>query len=76
MLDFSIVTGISGALTQLIKGFIPSKWVPLTGVVLGVGAGVLFGLSKGAPLLMSLVEGLIAGLVANGLYDNIAAHVG
>ena len=71
MLDFAVLTAITVGLTQLIKGLIPSKWVPLTSVVLAVIMGSAYSLQQGAPIAEGLVMGLIAGLSANGLYDNV-----
>lgn len=75
MLDFAVLSGVTVGVTQLIKGFLPSKWVPLASVLLAIGFACILGLSKGVPLVQSIVEGLIAGLVANGLYDNVKAHI-
>jgi hypothetical protein len=75
MLDFAVLTGVTVALTQLIKPLMTSKWVPLTSVALAVGLSAVLGYSEGALLIPSLFQGLIAGLAANGLYDNVAAHL-
>jgi hypothetical protein len=71
MQDFAVLTGLVLGITQLIKGFIPSKWVPLTSVVLGVAMGMGYALQQNANIYEGLVMGLIASLSANGLYDNV-----
>lgn len=71
MIDFAVITGIVVGLTQLIKGLVPSTLVPLTSVVLAVLITGAWGASQGMPLIPSLIEGLISGLTANGLYDNV-----
>jgi len=71
MLDFAVLTGITLGVTQLVKGFVPSKWVPLTSVVLAIAMGMGYSFQQHANLYEGLVMGLIAGLSANGLYDNV-----
>ena len=66
-MELTTIGGIGGltiALTQLIKGYVPEKFVPLVAVALGVGVSLVIELS-----VPSAVNGLIAGLVACGLYD-------
>lgn len=66
-MDLTTLGGIGGAtiaLTQLIKIYVPERFVPLVAVALGVGVSLLIELS-----VPSAVNGLIAGLVACGVYD-------
>jgi hypothetical protein len=71
MLEFLTLTAIVVALTQLIKGYFPSKWVPLVSVALAIALSTWSGLSQHLELFPSVLDGLIAGLTANGFYDNV-----
>lgn len=69
MLDFTILTGVTVALTQILKGFIPSKFIALSSVGIAVVLGGVYGYMNGAEVVSSLWAGLIAGLTASGFYD-------
>lgn len=71
MMEFTTLTALVLGITQLIKGYIPSKWVPLTSVVLGILMGMGYALKQSTNIYEGLVLGLIAALSANGLYDNV-----
>ncbi len=60
-----IVLALSGILTQVFKGIIPNRFIPLFPLVIGIVFGLLtMGLSVESGLI-----GLFAGLAAGGLYD-------
>lgn len=68
MLENVILTGIVMGLTQAVKGFVESRWVPLIAIVLGVGGA--FVIPPVQHYGQEILEGVISGLVAVGLYSS------
>lgn len=70
MIEIAAIIAVIVGLGQLAKMYLPSKFVPLMSLVLGVVAGVTL-------LDMSVQEqiftGIIIGLSASGLYDQSKA---
>jgi hypothetical protein len=66
--DEAGVIAVVLALTQLVKLYVPSKFIPLVAVVLGVVGGIV----TGGVTLEAGVKGLVLGLSAAGLYDQKA----
>lgn len=55
--------------TQLLKGYVPSKYVPVLAIVIGLLAGLAYGGYYGGDLFAQAFEGLVYGASASGLYD-------
>jgi len=69
MLENVILTGIVMGLTQAVKGFfVESRWVPLIAIVLGIGGA--FAIPPVQHYGQEILEGVISGLVAVGLYSS------
>lgn len=66
MFDVALIIGVVVALTQLMKGFIPNKYLPALSLVLGVVAGVIY---VEGDLKSQIMYGLMIGLSASGLFD-------
>ena len=66
----AVVTGAiqalkrSGALNR-----VPSRWIPVVGLGLAITGTVATSLTNGHSLTQSLVEGVLAGLSATGIYE-------
>lgn len=64
--DIAVLVALVIGLTQVFKGFLPDKFVPLLSLVLGVSLSlVVFGLGVGG-----ILTGVMVGLSASGLYDH------
>lgn len=72
MLEYSIVTAIAMAVSQMIKKVgVRSKYIPLICLVLGtLLTMVMYGFTKGV-----LLNGLVASLTAMGLYSGVKTTV-
>lgn len=64
----AVLVGLIIALNQLVKQYIPAKFIPLVSVVLGLVAG-LFVLPYEGGMVTGVVNGLAMGLSACGLFD-------
>ncbi|MBC9786388.1 hypothetical protein H1S01_18190 [Heliobacterium chlorum] len=67
MFDSTIIIGLIVALGQLAKGYMEPKYIPAISLVLGVIAGLF--LIPADTIQTGVVNGLMAGLSACGLYD-------
>ena len=56
-------------ITQLLKGYVPTKYVPFLAVLIGSLAGLGYGMYYGGDLFTQAFEGLVYGASASGLYD-------
>ena len=56
-------------LTELIKPLIPSKYYPLTAVLIGLILGLVYGSYYGQDLFVHGFTGLVYGASASGIYD-------
>lgn len=63
--DEAGVIAIVIALTQLIKQYVDSRYIPLVSVVLGLVGGLV----TGGLTVEAGIKGLVLGLSASGLYD-------
>lgn len=58
---------------QLLKGYLPSRLVPVVAVVLGalvaVGASIFLGQTTGAQLGQAALTGLLGGFASSGIYE-------
>lgn len=66
MFELSIIVGIVTGLGQIMKNFIPSKFMPIVSLVLGIIAGFFFGEGLVAERIF---VGVAIGLAASGLFD-------
>lgn len=62
-------------MTEAVKraGNLPKRLVPLVAIALGVALNVLLALAQNEPCLPAVTYGLVAGVVASGLYAGVAA---
>lgn len=62
-----VIVGVIVALGEILKGFkVPSKFIPVFNMAIGVGASLA--LNNGS-LIFDIFEGVVLGLTASGLYD-------
>ncbi len=59
-------------LTSLVKNFLDSKWSPIVSLVLGVGAAFIV---PEVSIQLTVLQGILVGLTASGLYSGIKAVV-
>ncbi len=78
--DLLTVSGLAVVvtiITQLVKGFVDERWVPLlavaVGIVLAVVASVALGLYGVAAVAQAALTGLLGGAAAIGIYE-VQAH--
>ena len=73
MIDVSlIIAAVMGITEALKRAGLPSQYAPFAALALGVGANVLFGEGE---LTGKILEGIILGLSASGLYSGTKAVV-
>jgi len=68
----AIVIGLGSIIGQF---GIPKKLMPVVNIVLGIGMRLI---SNGAPLGIKILEGIVLGLLASGLYSstkNVTQHI-
>jgi hypothetical protein len=66
MFDIALIIAIVVALTQLVKSFIPPKYLPLLSLVMGVVASIVY---VDGDIKTQIGYGLMIGLSASGLFD-------
>ena len=62
-------------ITQLLKGYVPTKYVPFLAVLIGLLAGLGYGAYYGGDLFAQAFEGLVYGASSCGLYDIGASQI-
>lgn len=67
MVDFAIVVAVIVGVSQLVKQYVATKYIPLINLVLGVIAGVVY-LGTG-DIRTDILYGVAIGLSASGLFD-------
>lgn len=66
MIEMAIIVAVITGLGQVVKEFIPTKFMPLASLVLGVAGGLAF--IEGT-VQIQVFTGLAMGLAACGLFD-------
>jgi hypothetical protein len=66
MFEVAFLIGVVVALTQLAKQFVPTKYIPLVSLALGIVAGIFY---VGGDIKEQIMWGIVIGLSASGLYD-------
>lgn len=64
-----LLTGLIMAIAQAVKPVMPAKWTPLVVIALGVAGAFVFPPQQ--EVVTEVVEGLISGLVAIGVYSGV-----
>ena len=62
-------------ITQLLKGYVPTKYVPFLAVLIGLLAGLGYGAYYGGDLFAQAFNGLVYGASASGIYDIGASQI-
>jgi len=62
-------------ITQLLKGYVPAKYVPFLAVLIGLLAGLGYGLYYGGDMFYHSFEGALYGASASGIYDVGASKI-
>uniref|UniRef100_UPI0035A05046 hypothetical protein n=1 Tax=Jeotgalibaca porci TaxID=1868793 RepID=UPI0035A05046 len=62
-------------ITQLLKGYVPNKYVPFLAVLIGLLAGLGYGAYYGGDLFAQAFNGLLYGASSSGLYDIGASQI-
>ena len=62
-------------ITQLLKGYVPTKYVPFLAVLIGLLAGLTYGWYYGGDLFAQAFNGLVYGASSCGLYDIGASQI-
>lgn len=69
-MEFNLfIVPITLIITQLAKGYVPAKHLPLFAIIFGLVSGILYGVYYGQDLFTHGVQGLIYGASASGVYD-------
>lgn len=66
MFEITLIMSAIVGLNQLIKKYVPSRFIPLASLILGVVGGIFF---IDGPIKESIGIGILMGLSACGLYD-------
>lgn len=67
MFEIGMVVAVLIAVGQFAKVYVPTKYVPLLTMALGIVAGMFY--IPHASIQEAIMYGLAAGLSANGMYD-------
>lgn len=67
MFEMAMVVAVIIALGQFGKNYIPAKFLPILSLVLGIVAGLFF--MPHETVTDAIMQGVIAGLTACGLFD-------
>ncbi|MER2234534.1 MAG: hypothetical protein ABS885_05825 [Leuconostoc mesenteroides] len=62
-------------ITQLLKGYVPTKYVPFLAVLIGLLAGLAYGAYYGGDLFAQAFDGIVYGASASGIYDIGASQI-
>jgi uncharacterized spore protein YtfJ len=66
MFELAIIVAVITGVGQVVKQFVPAKFMPIVSLVLGIAAGLGF---LDASLKEQIFIGLAMGLAASGLFD-------
>lgn len=66
MIEYAVIVAVIIGLTELVKQVLPSKYMPLISLVLGIVAGLVY---VDAEIEMQVFIGIAMGLAASGLFD-------
>jgi uncharacterized spore protein YtfJ len=66
MFELAIIVAVITGVGQVVKNFVPSKFMPIVSLILGAAAGIAF---VDASLQEQIFVGLAMGLAASGLFD-------
>jgi protein-S-isoprenylcysteine O-methyltransferase Ste14 len=75
--DTGLLIVVAAIVTSVVQGLkrsgalrlVPSRWIPVVSVGLAIAGAAATSLTNGHSLTQSLVEGVLAGLSATGLYE-------
>ena len=68
--QLAIAAAIAGALTQIVKMWVKdTRWYPVFSLVLAVAYFMALAQNNGTGYLLAILNGLVAGLTASGLYS-------
>ena len=75
--DTGLLIVVAAIVTSVVQGLkrsgalrlVPSRWIPVVSVGLAIAGTAATSLTNGHSLTQSLVEGVLAGLSATGLYE-------
>jgi hypothetical protein len=67
MFEATVIVGIIIAISQFLKAYVPTKYIPVVTMILGVVGGFFF-MAHGSTQ-EAVMNGVLVGLSANGLYD-------
>lgn len=67
MYEIGFVVAIIMGIAQLVKGYIPAKFIPLFTMFLGIVAGIVY--LPHETIQAGVMQGIVIALSANGLYD-------
>lgn len=70
MIESISIIALTTGLTQLMKGLVNAKFVPLFGVCLAVLMSLATAYAGDGAWVNAILLGIMYGLSANGLYDN------
>lgn len=77
-MEFNLfIIPITMILVELLKsgGLLPNKYLPLTAVILGAAAGLLYGIYYGQDLFVHIFYGIVYGATASGIYDTAKSTI-
>lgn len=66
MFDYAIIVAVIVGIVEVVKQFLPSKFMPLASIALGVVAGIVY---VEGTIESQIFVGLAMGLAACGLFD-------
>jgi hypothetical protein len=73
VLEGGMLSAIVIGITQIVKPAVPAKYIPLTSLIIAVALSVVWEVTQTGDYMSAVLRGLVAGLSANGLYDQAKA---
>lgn len=66
MLDYAIIVAAIVGIVEIVKQFVPNKFMPIISVIIGIIAGLVY---VDATIELKVFIGIAMGLAACGLFD-------
>ena len=75
-MEFNLfIVPITAIGVQVLKQYVPTKYIPLIALLIGGIAGLAFGLYYGGDTFEHVFTGIVYGASASGIYDTVVSQL-